>query len=112
MVQFSGSTSQSRFEGFDDKIISMYFRGMTVREIQGHLKEMYQGDAWTDWEWFYEGWCYTLWLRAIAPRIGSSSPLATIIFVGFWAGRTPHPPAKFNSTVVAVLLRRRGGLVN
>jgi len=32
---------QSRFEGFDDKIISMYARGMTVREIQGHLKEMY-----------------------------------------------------------------------
>jgi putative transposase len=32
---------QSRFDGFDDKIISMYARGMTVREIQGHLKEMY-----------------------------------------------------------------------
>ena len=32
---------QSRFEGFDDKIVSMYARGMTVREIQGHLKEMY-----------------------------------------------------------------------
>jgi putative transposase len=25
--------------GFDDKIISMYARGMTVREAQGHLKE-------------------------------------------------------------------------
>jgi putative transposase len=32
---------QRRFDGFDDKIISMYARGMTVREIQGHLKEMY-----------------------------------------------------------------------
>jgi putative transposase len=32
---------QSRFVVFDDKIISMYARGMTVREIQGHLKEMY-----------------------------------------------------------------------
>ena len=32
---------QRRFEGFDDKIISMYARGMTVREIQGHLKELY-----------------------------------------------------------------------
>lgn len=32
---------QTRFEGFDDKIISMYARGMTVRDIQGHLKEMY-----------------------------------------------------------------------
>ena len=32
---------QRRFDGFDDKIISMYARGMTVREIQGHLKELY-----------------------------------------------------------------------
>ena len=33
--------SQTRFTGFDDKIISMYSRGMTTREIEGHLKEMY-----------------------------------------------------------------------
>ena len=32
---------QTRFAGFDDKIISMYSRGMTTREIEGHLKEMY-----------------------------------------------------------------------
>ena len=32
---------QRRFPGFDDKIISMYARGMSVREIQGHLAEMY-----------------------------------------------------------------------
>lgn len=32
---------QRRLEGFDDKIISMYARGMTVREIQAHLKELY-----------------------------------------------------------------------
>jgi putative transposase len=32
---------QTRFTGFDDKIISMYARGMTTREIEGHLKEMY-----------------------------------------------------------------------
>ena len=32
---------QRRFTGFDDKIISMYARGMTVREIQGHLEEIY-----------------------------------------------------------------------
>ncbi len=32
---------QTRFEGFDDKILSMYARGMTTREIQGHLTEMY-----------------------------------------------------------------------
>src|SRR5437899_4092142 len=32
---------QSRFTGFDDKIISMYARGMSTREIQGHLEEIY-----------------------------------------------------------------------
>jgi len=32
---------ERRFSGFDDKIIAMYARGMTVREIQGYLEEMY-----------------------------------------------------------------------
>ena len=32
---------ERRFTGFDDKIIAMYARGMTVREIQGYLGEMY-----------------------------------------------------------------------
>ena len=32
---------QTHFDGFDDKIISLYARGMTVREIQGHLAELY-----------------------------------------------------------------------
>ncbi len=36
---------QTRFEGFDDKILSMYARGMTVRDIQGHLQEMYGVDV-------------------------------------------------------------------
>jgi len=32
---------QRRFTGLDDKILSMYARGMTTREIQGHLEEIY-----------------------------------------------------------------------
>jgi putative transposase len=32
---------QTRFKGFDEKIISMYARGMSTREIQGHLEEIY-----------------------------------------------------------------------
>jgi len=32
---------ETRFAGFDDKILSMYARGMTTREIQGHLQEIY-----------------------------------------------------------------------
>jgi len=30
-----------RFEGFDGKIIAMYGRGMSVRDIQAHLRELY-----------------------------------------------------------------------
>lgn len=32
---------ETRFDGFDEKIISLYARGMTTREIQGHLEEIY-----------------------------------------------------------------------
>ena len=33
--------NQTRFDGFDDKIISMYARGMTTRDIQAHLQDIY-----------------------------------------------------------------------
>ena len=36
------------FTGFDDKIIAMYARGMTVREIQGFLAQMYGTDVTPD----------------------------------------------------------------
>jgi putative transposase len=36
---------QTRFDGFDDRILSLYARGMTVREIQGHLNELYGVDV-------------------------------------------------------------------
>ena len=32
---------ERRFTGFDQKITAMYARGMTIREIQGYLVEMY-----------------------------------------------------------------------
>ena len=32
---------QTRWTGFDAKVLSMYARGMTTREIQGHLREIY-----------------------------------------------------------------------
>lgn len=35
------SKGERRLDGFDDRIISLYARGMTVREIQGHLQELY-----------------------------------------------------------------------
>ena len=36
---------ERRFTGFDDKIIAMYARGMTVREIQGFLTDQYGVDV-------------------------------------------------------------------
>jgi putative transposase len=32
---------QRRFPGFDDKVVSMYARGMSTREITGHLRDLY-----------------------------------------------------------------------
>ena len=32
---------ERRLDGFDDRIVSLYARGMTVREIRGHLQEIY-----------------------------------------------------------------------
>jgi putative transposase len=32
---------QRRFEGFDDKILALYSRGLSTRDIQAHLKEIY-----------------------------------------------------------------------
>lgn len=32
---------QRRLQGFDEKVIALYSRGMTTREIQGHLNELY-----------------------------------------------------------------------
>ena len=39
---------QRRIDGMDQKILSMYARGMTVREVQGHLKELYGTDISAD----------------------------------------------------------------
>jgi transposase-like protein len=36
---------QREFRGFDDKILSMYALGLTTRQIQDHLKEMYAVDV-------------------------------------------------------------------
>src|SRR5947208_1556080 len=33
---------QTRLDGFDDRVISLYARGLSVREIQAHLQELYR----------------------------------------------------------------------
>ena len=39
---------QERFEGFDEKIIAMYARGMSMCEIQGFLQDQYKVAVSTD----------------------------------------------------------------
>ena len=39
---------QRRLPDFDDKVISMYSRGMSTREIQGHLEEIYGAEVSAD----------------------------------------------------------------
>jgi len=39
---------QKRFEGFDERIIAMYARGMTVRDIRGFLLDQYRVDVGAD----------------------------------------------------------------
>ena len=58
---------ERRFTGFDDKIIAMYARGMTVREIQGFLSEMYVVD--------------------VSPELISSVTDAVMDEVGAWQAR-------------------------
>ena len=36
---------QTRIDGFDEKILALYARGMTVRDIQSELKELYGTDV-------------------------------------------------------------------
>jgi len=36
---------QTRWVGFDEKVIALYARGLTVREIEGHLAEIYGTDV-------------------------------------------------------------------
>ena len=33
---------ERRWTGFDDKIVSMYARGMSTRDIEAHLREIYE----------------------------------------------------------------------
>ncbi len=62
---------ERRFTGFDDKIIAMYARGMTVREIQRFLSEMYAVE--------------------VSPDLISSVTDAVMSEVGAWQSRPLEP---------------------
>jgi putative transposase len=58
---------ERRFTGFDDKIVALYARGLTVREIQGHLREIYAVD--------------------VSPQLVSEVTDAVLVEVTEWQGR-------------------------
>ena len=58
---------QTRWTGFDERILSLYARGMTVREIQAHLQEMYGAE--------------------VSPSLISSVTDAVVDEVKIWQGR-------------------------
>jgi transposase-like protein len=62
---------ERRFTGFDDKIVAMYARGMTVREIQGFLAEQYGTE--------------------VSPEFISSVTDAVMAEVGAWQSRPLEP---------------------
>jgi putative transposase len=62
---------ERRFTGFDDKIVAMYARGMTMREIQGFLAEQYGVD--------------------VSPEFISSVTDAVMEEVGAWQARPLEP---------------------
>jgi putative transposase len=62
---------ERRFTGFDDKIIAMYARGMTVREVQGFLLESYGTE--------------------VSPEFISSVTDAVMAEVGAWQARPLEP---------------------
>ena len=62
---------ERRFTGFDDKIVAMYARGMTVREIQGFVAEQYGTE--------------------VSPEFISSVTDAVMAEVTAWQGRPLEP---------------------
>ena len=62
---------ERRFTGFDDKIVAMYARGMTVREIQGFLAEQYGTE--------------------VSPEFISSVTDAVMAEIGAWQARPLEP---------------------
>ena len=84
---------QRRFPDFDAKIISMYARGMTVREIRGHLEELYGVD--------------------ISPDLVSTVTDAVLETVAEWQGRpldTCYPLVFFDA--IRVKIRDEGFVRN
>jgi len=85
--------NQTRFDGFDEKIISLYARGMTTREIQGHLQEIYGTE--------------------ISPALVSSATEAVLAEVRAWQSRPldmVYPILYLDALIVKV--KENGRVIN
>lgn len=84
---------QTRFTGFDDKILSLYARGMSARDIQAHLSEMYGTD--------------------IAPSLVSEVTDAVVDEIAAWQSRPLDPvwPFVFLDALV-IKVRDQGAVQN
>ncbi len=68
---------ERRFTGFDDKIIAMYARGMTMREIQGFLLESYGTDVSAE---FISSVTEAVMLEVTAWQARALEPLYPVVF--------------------------------
>ena len=82
---------QRRFDGFDDKILGMYARGMSTRDIQAHLSELYGTE--------------------IAPSLVSSVTDAVVAEVQAWQARPLEPIWPIVYLDALVIKVRDGGIV-
>jgi len=82
---------QRRFTGFDDKIVSMYARGMSVRDIQTHLSEIYGTE--------------------IPPTLSSTVTDAVVDEVAKWQARPLEPISPIVYLDAIVLKVREQGVV-
>ena len=84
---------QRHFDGFDDCIVSLYARGLSVREIQEHLKEIYKVE--------------------VSPTLISNATEAVFEEVSAWRNRCldrVYPIVWFDA--VAVKIRHEGKVAN
>ena len=85
--------NQTRFDGFDEKIISLYARGMTTREIQGHLQEIYGTE--------------------ISPALVSAATEAVLEEVRAWQSRALDPVyAILYLDALVVKVKENGRVIN
>jgi putative transposase len=82
---------QRRFTGFDDKILSMYARGMSARDIQAHLSEIYGTE--------------------VAPSLVSEVTSAVVDEISAWQARPLDPVWTFVFLDALVIKVRDEGVV-